>query len=150
MKKTARPYLFEESLGHLTSQASRMILKRINQELTKHEFPITSDQFSALIYIWNQNGQPQYTLVESLNKDKTTMTRLLASLESLGLIVRLPGTKDAREKNVFLTESGNKMMSDVTGIVQELLDNAMNGIDVVEIETCKSVLRRFYSNLCNM
>ncbi len=150
MKNSARHYQFEESLGHLTSQSSRMILKRINQDLVKHGFPITSDQFSTLIHVWNRNGQPQYTLVESLNKDKTTMTRVLASLEVLGLIIRLPGTSDAREKNVFLTEAGNKMMSAVTDIVQELLETAMSGIEQSEIEVCKSVLRRFYSNLCNM
>lgn len=150
MKNSTRPYLFEESLGHLTSQASRMILKRINQELISHEFPITSDQFSTLIYVWNRNGQPQYTLVESLNKDKTTMTRVLASLESHGLIIRLPGTTDAREKNVFLTEEGSKMMAAVTVIVQDLLDEAMSGIEQADIDVCKTVLRKFYSNLCNM
>ena len=59
MAKRQRTYIFEESLGHLTSQASRMILKRINQELSRNTFPITSDQFSTLIYVLNQNGQPQ-------------------------------------------------------------------------------------------
>jgi DNA-binding MarR family transcriptional regulator len=66
------------------------------------------------------------------------------------LIIRLPGTSDAREKNVFLTEDGNKMMSAVTVIVQDLLDEAMNGIAQKDIDVCKSVLRKFYSNLCNM
>lgn len=150
MKNSSRPYLFEESLGHLTSQASRMILKRINQELVNRKFPITSDQFSTLIYVWNSNGQPQYTLVESLNKDKTTVTRGLASLEALGLVIRLAGTSDTREKNVFLTDEGSKMMAAVTVIVQDLLDEAMKGIEQADIDVCKSVLRKFYSNLCNM
>ncbi|WP_223907837.1 MarR family winged helix-turn-helix transcriptional regulator [Geobacter sp. AOG1] len=150
MRHSKTTYSFEESLGHLTSQASRMILKRINQELSRRGLPITSDQFSTLVYVWNQNGQPQYTLAESLNKDKTTMTRMLAGLESSGLIVRLPGNTDAREKNVFLTDRGNQMMQDVTQVVQEVLENAMSGIDESEIEMCKNVLRKFYGNLCSL
>lgn len=150
MRHNKTAYSFEESLGHLTSQASRMILKRINQELGRRGLPITSDQFSTLVYVWNQNGQPQYSLAESLNKDKTTMTRMLAGLESSGLIVRLPGNTDAREKNVFLTDRGNQMMQDVTQVVQEVLENAMSGIEESEIEVCKNVLRKFYGNLCSL
>lgn len=148
--KRKKQYSFEESLGHLTSQASRMILKRINQELSRNNLPITSDQFSTLVYILNQNGQPQYALAETLNKDKTTMTRVFASLESLGLIVRLPGSNDGREKNVYLTDAGSKMMLEVTQVVQDLLESAMSGIDEAEIAVCKNVLRKFYSNLCSM
>lgn len=150
MRHNKTTYSFEESLGHLTSQASRMILKRINQELARRELPLTSDQFSTLVYVWNQNGQPQYTLAESLNKDKTTMTRMLAGLESAGLIVRLPGSTDAREKNVFLTDRGNQMMQDVTQVVQEVLENAMAGIEEADIDICKNVLRKFYGNLCSL
>jgi len=150
MRKTKKRYSFEESLGHLTSQASRMILKRINQELQRQGYPITSDQFSTLVHVWNQNGQPQYALVERLNKDKTTIARVFAGLESLGLIVRMPGANDAREKNVFLTEAGSKMMNEVTQLVQELLERATVGLEEPDIEVCKSVLRRFYANLCDM
>ena len=124
-----------------------MILKRINQELSRNTFPITSDQFSTLIYVLNQNGQPQYALAETLNKDKTTMARVLAGLESLGLIVRRPGNSDAREKNVFLTDQGRKMMNDITDLVQGILESATEGIDPDNIEVTKDVLRKFYRNL---
>lgn len=147
MKKRGKKYSLDNSLGHLASQASRMVLKRINQELAKGKYAITSEQFSTLVYIWSQNGQPQYVLADSLNKDKTTMARLLASLESQGLIVRLPGNHDAREKNVFITDKGNTLMSDVTQIVQEILDIGTMGIRREDIDVCKDVLRKFHSNL---
>jgi 6-phosphofructokinase 1 len=50
-------------------------------ELSRQEIPITSEQFSVLVHVWDQNGQPQYVLVDKLYKDKTTMARLVASLE---------------------------------------------------------------------
>jgi DNA-binding MarR family transcriptional regulator len=147
MRKSNSSYFLDESLGHLVSNASRAVLKRINQDLSRQEIPITSEQFSVLVHVWDQNGQPQYVLVEKLYKDKTTMARLVASLEALGLIVRTPGQKDAREKNVFLTEQGRSIMAKVTDLVQDILEPAQKGIDAHDLKICKEVLRRFHKNL---
>ena len=140
-------YSLDDSLGHLASNASRAVLKRINQELARGGFPITSEQFSVIVHVWDKNGRPQYLLAERLFKDKTTMTRLVAGLESLGLIQRHPGHKDGREKNVFLTDEGKKMMSQVGDLVLEILENAQKGIDKHDLKVCKDVLRRFHKNL---
>ncbi len=147
MRKKTVKYTLDESLGHLASNASRAVLKRINQELARHGFPVTSEQFSVLVHVWDQNGQPQYVLVEKLHKDKTTMARLVASLESLGLLVRMPGQTDGREKIVFLTEQGKTMMSKIADLVLEILDVAQRGIDEEELRITKDVLRRFHKNL---
>ena len=147
MRKKTSQYFLDDSLGHLTSNASRAILKRINLELSRQEIPITSEQFSVLVHVWDQNGQPQYVLVDKLYKDKTTMARLVASLEALGLIVRSPGQKDAREKNVFLTEQGRSIMVKVTDLVHEILVAAQKGIDESDLKICKEVLKQFHKNL---
>jgi DNA-binding MarR family transcriptional regulator len=140
-------YDLNESLGHLTSQASRMVLKRINRELARKGLPITSEQFSVLVHVWAQNAQPQYVLADKLFKDKTNIARLLASLESSALVVRIPGQKDAREKMVCLTEQGQKLMEKVTVVVQQALEHGQRGIDERDIAICKDVLRRFHGNL---
>jgi DNA-binding MarR family transcriptional regulator len=147
MRKKTVKYTLDESLGHLASNASRAVLKRINQELARHGFPITSEQFSVLVHVWDQNGQPQYVLVEKLHKDKTTMARLVASLESLGLLVRMPGQTDGREKIVFLTEQGKTMMSKIADLVLEILDIAQKGIGEEDLQITKDVLKRFHKNL---
>lgn len=140
-------YSLDDSLGHLASNASRAVLKRINQELSRRGFPITSEQFSVMVHVWDQNGQPQYVLTRTLYKDKTTMTRLVSSLETMGLVLRTPGQRDAREKNVSLTEKGRQMMTDIGNLVLDILDIGQKGISDRELETCKDVLRRFHKNL---
>lgn len=140
-------YSLHDSLGHLSSAASRVVLKKINAELTKRGFLITSEQFSVLVHIWDQNGQPQYQLVEALFKDKTTLTRLLANLESLGLIVRITGQVDTREKNVYLTDEGRTVIAQVSKIVMEILEEGQKGIDEKKLKICKDVLRQFHRNL---
>jgi DNA-binding MarR family transcriptional regulator len=58
-----------------------------------------------------------------------------------------PGQEDAREKRVFLTASGKKLMTKVTELVQEILGLAEKGIDPGEIRICKDVPRRVRQNL---
>jgi DNA-binding MarR family transcriptional regulator len=146
-KRKSSKYSLDNSLGYLTSNASRAVLKRINQELARRGFPITSDQFLVLVNLWDQGGQPQYALVEKLFKDKTQMARLVASLESLSLVTRQPGPRDGRERIVFLTDQGSRMMTRIAALVQEILDLAQRGIHKEDLATCKDVLRRFHANL---
>jgi MarR family transcriptional regulator, organic hydroperoxide resistance regulator len=147
MRKTFPKYSLHESLGYLAYEASGAIRKQIGRELARKKYPIKAEQFAALVYIWDDDGQPQRVLAEKLYRDKTTVTRLLSGIESLGLIRRVSGQEDAREKRIFLTESGKKLMARVTQLVQEILERAEKGIDRREIKICKDVLRLVRQNL---
>ncbi len=147
MAKKRSRYTLNESLGHLGYEASGAIRKQIGRELGKRKYPIKAEQFAALVYIWDENGQPQRTLAEKLYRDKTTVARLVSGIESLGLIERRPGEEDAREKRIFLTGSGKKLMAKVTALVQQILDDAVRGIDQRDLRICKDVLRRVRKNL---
>lgn len=147
MRKTFPKYSLHESLGYLAYEASGAIRKQIGRELARKEYPIKAEQFAALVYIWDDDGQPQRILAEKLYRDKTTVTRLVSGIESLGLIQRVSGQEDAREKRIFLTESGRKLMARVTQLVQRILKIAEKGIDPRETKICKDVLRRVRQNL---
>jgi len=147
MRKTFPRYSLYESMGYLAHEASGAIRKQIGRELARKKYPIKAEQFAALVYIWDEDGQPQRLLAEKLYRDKTTVTRLVAGIESMGFIERVPGQEDARQKRLFLTESGKKLMAEVTQLVQEILELAEKGVDPHEIRTCKDVLRRIRRNL---
>jgi len=147
MQKVFPKYSLHESLGYLAYEASGAIRKQIGRELARKKYPIKAEQFAALVYIWDEDGQPQRALAEKLYRDKTTVARLVSGIESLGFIERRPGLEDAREKRVFLTASGRRLMAKVTTLVQEILELAEKGIDPREIRICKNVLRRVRKNL---
>jgi DNA-binding MarR family transcriptional regulator len=147
MKRSKTGYILEKSLGHLAARFSRVTLRRINTTLSQHGIPITSDQYSFLVQLWERNGLPQGVLADKTAKDKTTMARLAAGLESIGLIIRLPSPSDARERLVFLTDKGKEIMDEATGLVREILAEAQLGIDEAQLEVCLEVLRRACLNL---
>ncbi|HEY6874392.1 MAG TPA: MarR family transcriptional regulator [Geobacteraceae bacterium] len=140
-------YTLDKSLGHLAARFSRVVLRRISAALAQHSLPITAEQYAFLVQLWDQNGLPQGVLAEKSAKDKTTMARLAAGLESRGLIVRLPSPGDARERLVFLTDRGKALMDEATELVRAILAEAQQGIDEARLETCRDVLRRACLNL---
>ncbi|MDD2336325.1 MAG: MarR family transcriptional regulator [Geobacteraceae bacterium] len=147
MKRSHNSYTLDKSLGHLAARYSRVLMRRINAEFLQHRIPITAEQYSLLIHLWDQNGLPQGVLTEKTAKDKTTITRLAAGLESRGLIVRLPSLIDARERMVFLSDKGNELMDQATDLVHGIHEEAQQGICEAELEACRKVLYRTCSNL---
>jgi DNA-binding MarR family transcriptional regulator len=140
-------YTLEKSLGHLAARFSRVVLRRVNSTLAQEGLPITAEQYSFLVQLWERNGLPQGVLAEKTVKDKTTMARLAAGLESIGLIVRVPSTTDARERLVFLSDEGKRVMDRATLLVREIIAEAQQGIDEAHLEICRDVLRRACNNL---
>lgn len=140
-------YKLDKSLGHLASRFSRMVLRRFNAVLQQNAMPITSEQYSLLVQLWDSNGLPQGMLAEKTAKDKTTMARLAAGLEERGLIVRLPSPSDARERLLYLTDRGKELMDRATALARGILEEAQRGIDAAELESCRDVLRRACANL---
>lgn len=147
MHPSTSHYLLKDSLGHLATQFSKATLRRINQDLQAGGYPITSEQWTALVHIWNQGGLTQQELGERLMKDKTNIARLAASLERLGYITRQPGQTDRREKTLRLTQLGQQAMPGIAALVQRVLTDAYAGIDEHELALCRRVLARARQNL---
>jgi DNA-binding MarR family transcriptional regulator len=121
--------------------------KHINRELAKEGLKVTVEQWPILIHLWDQNGQSQKDFARKLFKDKTTIARLVAGMESAGMVERAPGDRDRREKNVRLTEKGKEIMDKATVMIQEIDRLAEAGIDEKELAVCKDILRRVHRNL---
>ena len=140
-------YTLEDSIGYLINRASRSIRRRLNARLADTGPAITGEEWAILVHLWNQDGQPQQQLADTLDKDKTTMSRLLSSLERQHLIVRVPDEADRRQKLVYLTDQGNTLEQAIVPIALQVLAEAQRGLADDQLETCKEVLRRIHDNL---
>ena len=137
----------QESLGYIVNKSSKIVLKIVNQEFMSKGCNLTWEQFDVLIHLSFTEGQQQQQLAEKLSKDKTTVTRLIKSVEKLDLVKRVANKEDKREKQVYLTKSGEKIMKKLTRIAQGVLKKAQTGIDPADLDTCKNVLRRVHETL---
>lgn len=140
-------YQLQDSLGYLLNKVSKTIRKYFNQELIRKGYSVTREQFDVLAHLWYKDGQHQQRLAETLCKDKTTMTRLIKSVEALNLVKRATNKKDKRQKFVYLTRSGKKTMKVLNSLAQEVSVKAQKGIDPKNMAICKNVLRQIHETL---
>lgn len=140
-------YRLNDSIGYLINRASRSIRQRLNAVLSEEGFSITGEEWAILVHLWNQDGQPQQQIADTLDKDKTTLSRLLNSLERQNLVVRIPDQADRRRRLIYLTPGGQALEDEVIPVALRVLREAQAGIPPDQLATCKDVLRQIHDNI---
>ena len=82
---------------------------------------LSKEQWSVLKRLKVNDGQPQNDLAFITHRDKTSMTRLINSMESENLVVRKSDENDRRVNRIFLTEYGEKVIEKVIPIMYDLI-----------------------------
>lgn len=99
--------LLNRSLGFMLSVTSRKVTLMLAHRLKAYD--ISPEQWSVLYHIADREGMLQKEIAERTGKDRPTVTRILDSLESKGLIVKKAGTEDRRSVHVYSTEKGKEL-----------------------------------------
>ena len=79
--------------------------------------------------------------------DKSTMTSLLARMESQGLIAKEESRQDKRAVHIRLTEQGRAMADAVKVIFRAADERALQGIPAAEQQMLTRLLQTVISNL---
>lgn len=96
--------------------ASKEIVKKYRPYLDKLD--LTYTQYIALMVMWEKKQISAKDLGNILYLDSGTLTPVLKSLESKGLIKRSRGTDDERLLIISITEQGEMLKSKATEIPQ--------------------------------
>ena len=137
----------EISLGMLIGQVHRLSTKRFVQNSHKYGLDISLDQWLVLGPVWKNEGISQKDISEYSGKDKTSVTKIIDTLEKKNLVVRVIDQLDHRVKRVVLSNKGRELFLNVMPVMSQTRDELRNGISDKEIESLKIVLNKIYKNL---
>ena len=93
-------FSFFNEIGIIEQLARAMFEARLPKGMVLNHFTVVNH----LIRV--KDGQTPVQLARAFQQPKTTMTHTLAGLEARGLIEMRPNPKDARSKQVWLTDGG--------------------------------------------
>ena len=95
-----------------------------------------------------RNGIAQNDLAFITDRDKTSLTRLISTMERKGLLKRKNCKLDKRINNVFITQKGLKDTKNAFPIIINEIDNIQHKLDNDEIDTTIKVLKQIitYTN----
>ena len=107
MEKNYDMLKLENQLCFPLYACSREIVKKYHPHLD--EIGLTYTQYIVMMVMWDKKRLSVKELGEKLYLDSGTLTPVLKSLESKGLITRKRSTEDERVLMVEITEQGEKL-----------------------------------------
>ncbi|WP_299479528.1 MarR family transcriptional regulator [uncultured Roseibium sp.] len=94
----------ETSIGYLLNHLARLFSNALQQRIKP--LGLSTGVFPVMIHLWENDGITQKQLVDLVGIEQATMANTLNRMERDGLVIRKKGPKDARERQVYLTELG--------------------------------------------
>jgi DNA-binding MarR family transcriptional regulator len=141
------PQSIEDNIIYLIGEIARLSHKRVTAIFTENNYDVTVEQFGVLALLWYQEGINQQSVANGLNRDKTTITRIVENMIKKNLIVKIPDQLDKRNKLIFLTEKGRSLQKDMIGSTGKVYMDAINNLSEKEIRTVTTVLQKMKTNL---
>ena len=118
-----------------------------NDRLTDSQSNLTKVQFVVLKMLSEKDNIPQHELAYITERDKTSLTRLMNTLERKGLVARKHCKEDKRIKQVTITEEGREIVNAVMPIFKSI--ESVIGVDIHldDIKTTIKVLEQVQANI---
>jgi DNA-binding MarR family transcriptional regulator len=135
----------EDDLGFLIARTHRAMRRWLTSRL--ESMGVTYKQFRVLNALGKEENVSQTALAERLDRDKTSLARMLGRMERAGLISRCADPVDSRVNRIKLTTKGRHQHSGVTPHRDLGLSRATEGLTEEEVKELKKLLNVIYRNM---
>lgn len=136
-----------EFYDFLTGKAYTAISRRLQKNFREAGIEITSEQWSILYTLWEEEGLTQQELAQRTFREKTAITRLIDNLERAELVIRVTDKSDRRTNLIYLTKPGRQLRAKCMQEANKTLKEALHNVDPEYVRTAKDTLRKVYQNL---
>ena len=135
-----------QDIGFYFKKIFQIMEKNMNKKLEKIE--LTNSQANILIYLYNNKETVnQRDIEKKFELTNPTVNGILNRLENKNFIKRTISLKDARNKEIHLTEKSISLINEMKKEARQLEKELIAGIPKEELNTFKEVLKKVFNNL---
>ena len=135
-------YELEKSIGFKINQTANKLNSKYNKILQIYD--IAPEQRATLEIIKYEKEANQTMIAEMLGKDKTTISRTLATLEKKDLIIKTQ--IDKRTNHIQLTKLGEEILEKSTNQVKEFRATLISNLTNDEVSQLITLLEKVALN----
>lgn len=135
----------DDCIAFITCKSAKDLADCLEKRLNYYN--ITRTQWIALYYIKNNNLITQKKLSDKMSLKEPSVVRLLDKMETLGWVNRISSESDKRIKFLNLTDSGQKIETNMLDVAEKFKEDVLNGISVEELDNFKSTLSKMLNNI---
>lgn len=132
-------------VGHITENAIKQISEAFGRRLQNSG--ITRIQWIALYYVKTNKRISQRELSNLMSVQDSSAGRLIDRLERDGLIERERNNSDRRVIYIKLSDTGDKLITDLMSIGIKFNEDLISGIDEKELIIYEKVLHKMILNI---
>jgi DNA-binding MarR family transcriptional regulator len=107
----------------------------------------TLQMWRVLAALREQDGRRMGDLSHTTSIEVSTLTRLIDTMETKGLVVRRRHEEDARAVLLHVTPAGRRLTRRIVPIAEHYEAVALAGFSAAEAAALKAALRRLYANM---
>ena len=126
---------------------ARMLRLNLLQTFAQVDREITPEQWFVLYRLWERDGQAQSELSDRIFDDRPNITRIVNALQRADLVQRRGNDADGRQKLVYLTDEGKRLLAELAPLIRESRGDIFNGLTAAELDTLRRVIDKVESNL---
>jgi DNA-binding MarR family transcriptional regulator len=141
------PRSLDTNILYLCGEVTHNLHRALTVAFRKRGIAVTVEQFSVLALLFYKDGINQQEISARLNRDKTTITRIISNMERDKMIVRMTDKADTRGKLVFLTRKGTTIQRRAIEQAGALYMKALSGVGRNELKECVRVLNNLILNI---
>lgn len=135
-------------IGSLISRVRAAINKFLIQELRRCDIEGLAPSHGAILYhLFTHERVTMKDLAQAVQRDKSTVTSLVAKLVKNGYVRKVAADGDQRSFEVMLTPKSEKIRPGFIAIADNLIDNVWEGITDEEKEIVIRILNKIKNNL---
>ena len=138
---------FAKSLAPWLGKTMKMVDNRIDEVFEINSIELTKMQFVLLKIVDSNEGINQNELAIFANRDKSSLTRLINTLEKKGFLARIPSKKDKRVNSLVITRKGKSILQKAIPVLLETITIFEKGLTKEEIETTIKTLQKIQENI---
>jgi DNA-binding MarR family transcriptional regulator len=141
------PRSLNTNIIFLCGELSHMVHRSLTASFEGKKINVTVEQFAVLALLFYNNGINQQEISERLNRNKTTIARVISNMERSKLIVRVTDKADARGKLIYLTAKGKEIQRQGIELSGALYLKAIKGIKNNALKEGVDLLNSILQNL---
>lgn len=116
---------------------------------TFHEngIELSKEQWLVLKKLNDRDGQIQNDLASITNRSKTSLTRLINTMEKKGLVYRALSVKDKRVNHIHLSDFGKQTFLDSLPVLEKMMRELQKNISQEDLAKSIEVLGQIQQNI---
>ncbi|MBU8588991.1 MarR family transcriptional regulator [Priestia megaterium] len=132
----------EDLTGYLIHRTDVKLTNYFMRQLKP--YGITPEQWGIISILDSQKGTTQKELSQEIDKDHSTVVRMIHSMEKKGLVKKKFNERDKRSHYLFLTEKGEEIKNTILPVVKNAHDFVTSNLTFEEVEQLKILLNKIY------